>query len=59
MSTHWDQFPPRESAEFQQLIEEGYREMGPENLRWAQEAFPLIAEVVLRDDEENDKEKTE
>jgi len=41
----------RISAEFRALMAEGYREYSEENLREANEAFPLISEIVLRDDD--------
>ena len=51
MVSHWDQFPPRDSEEFRALVIEGYQEMAEENLREAEEAFPLMSEIVLRDDD--------
>lgn len=37
-----------ERARVDALMEEGYREMAEENLRLAEEVFPLAAETVLR-----------
>ncbi len=37
-------------AEVEALMAEGYREMAEEDLREAEEALPLMREVVLRDD---------
>ena len=51
MVSHWDQFPSKDSEEFRALVIEGYQEMAEENLREAEEAFLLISEVVLRDDD--------
>ena len=58
MITHWDQFPPRDSEEFRALVAEGFREFAEENLREAEEAFPLMSEVVLRDDPEPQNEES-
>jgi metal-responsive CopG/Arc/MetJ family transcriptional regulator len=38
-----------EKARIEALMEEGYREWAEENRRLAEEAFPIAAEVVLRD----------
>ena len=38
-----------EEARIQALMAEGYREMGEENLREAEEALNLTSEVILRD----------
>ncbi len=39
-----------EETRIQALMAEGYREMGEENRREAEEALNLTSEVVLRDD---------
>ena len=36
-------------ARIQTLMAEGYSEMGEENRRLAEEAFPLAREIMLRD----------
>jgi hypothetical protein len=36
-----------EDEEIQALMAEGYREMSEENLRQAEEVFPLVSEAVL------------
>ena len=38
-----------ERARIDALMEEGYREMAEENLRLAEEVFPLAGEIILRD----------
>lgn len=38
------------SAEVEALMAQGYRELAEENRREAEEALPLMREVVLRDD---------
>ena len=35
-----------EEARIQALMAEGYREMGEENLRLAEEAFPMASEMI-------------
>jgi hypothetical protein len=37
------------TAEFEQLLEEGYRAMSAENLEFAERALPLSWEVIQRD----------
>lgn len=37
-----------EESRIQALMAEGYREMGEENLRLAEEAFPLASETLLQ-----------
>lgn len=37
-----------EEAETQALMAEGYREMAEENQRLAEEAYPVVAETLLR-----------
>ena len=51
MVSHSDQFPSKDSEEFRALVIEGYQEMAEENLREAEEAFLLMSEIVLRDDD--------
>ena len=41
-----------ERERIEALMAEGYQAMSEENLQEVEEAFPLMAEVVLRDDQE-------
>jgi hypothetical protein len=37
-----------EDEEIQALMAEGYKEMAEENLREAEEVFPLVSEIMLK-----------